>query len=119
MSEPVIPLIDRELVDDIRRVERASGRNDVFSGFVGKLEGFLAGFGAEFAACVARGDAAGAVRAAHTLKGTCRQLGAPALGELFADIEASAKAGDYVEAKRRFDGGAGLIAESLEALKRA
>lgn len=119
MSEPAIPLLDRELIEDIRRVERATGRKDVFSGLVGKLEGFLAGFGAEFSGCVARGDAAAAVRAAHTLKGTCRQLGAPALGELFAEIELSAKAGDYVEAKRKFDGGAGLIAESLAALKHA
>ncbi|HEV7476226.1 MAG TPA: Hpt domain-containing protein [Burkholderiales bacterium] len=118
MSERT-PLLDPELIDEIRRVERATGRNDVFSGFVHKLEGFLAGFAADFAACVARGDAAAAVRAAHTLKGTCRQLGAPALGDLFADIERSAKAGDYVEAKRKFDGAADLIAQSLEALKRA
>jgi HPt (histidine-containing phosphotransfer) domain-containing protein len=118
MSERT-PLLDPELIDEIRRVERATGRNDVFSGFVRKLEGFLAGFAADFSACVARGDAAAAVRAAHTLKGTCRQLGAPALGELFAQVELSAKAGDYVEAKRKFDGGADLIAQSLEALKRA
>ena len=67
----------------------------------------------------ARGDTTAATRSAHTLKGTCRQLGAAALGNLFADIERSAKAGDYAEAKRRFEGGASLIAQSLEALKRA
>ena len=59
------------------------------------------------------------MRAAHTLKGTCRQLGAVALGELFAEIESSAKAGDYDEAKRKFEAGAGLIAQSIEALKQA
>jgi hypothetical protein len=53
------------------------------------------------------------------LKGTCHQLGAQALGDLFADIERSTKAGDYAEAKRKFDGGASLIAQSLEALKHA
>ena len=68
---------------------------------------------------MARGDTTAATRSAHTLKGTCRQLGAAALGNLFADIERSAKAGDYAEAKRRFEGGASLIAQSLEALKRA
>jgi hypothetical protein len=41
------------------------------------------------------------------------------LGELFADIERSAKAGDYGEAQRTFDAGADLIANSLDALKRA
>jgi HPt (histidine-containing phosphotransfer) domain-containing protein len=91
----------------------------VLSGFVRKLEDTLAGFGATFSEFVARGDSAGAIRAAHTLKGTCRQLGAVALGELFAEIEVSAKAGDYAAAKRKFEGAAPLIAQSLEALKSA
>ena len=112
-------LIDRERIDEIRRIEHATGRTDVLSGFVRKLEGFIAGFGTTFSDCVARGDTAGAERAAHTLKGTCRQLGAEALGDLFAEIERSAKAGDYAEAKRKFDGGAGLVAQSIEALKQA
>jgi HPt (histidine-containing phosphotransfer) domain-containing protein len=113
------PLLDRQSIDEIRHIERKVGRNDVLSGFVRMLEDTLAGFAATFSDCVARGDTAGAARAAHTLKGTCLQLGAQALGDLFADIERSAKAGDYAEAKRKFDGGAGLIAQSLEALKHA
>jgi HPt (histidine-containing phosphotransfer) domain-containing protein len=112
-------LLDRDLIAQIRAIEQASGRNDVLSGFVRKLEGHLAGFRAAFCDFIERGDIGAAVRAAHTLKGTCRQLGAQALGDLFADIERSAKAGDYAEAKRRFDGAAGLIADSLEALKHA
>ena len=113
------PLIDPALIEEIRRIERATGRNDVLSGFVQKLEANLAGFGAAFSAQVARGDAAGAVRAAHTLKGTCRQLGAPALGDLFADIEQAAKAGDFAGAQRKFEAGASLVAQSIEALKSA
>jgi HPt (histidine-containing phosphotransfer) domain-containing protein len=112
------PVLDRKLIEEIRRIERATGRDDVLSRFVGKLESNLADFGAAFSDYIARGDTTGAVRAAHTLKGTCSQLGARALGDLFADIEHSAKAGDYAEAKRKFDGGASLIAQSLEALKR-
>ena len=112
-------LLDRALIDEIKRIERATGRNDVLSGFVHKLESSLAGFGAAFSDYIARGDTTGAVRAAHTLKGTCHQLGAQALGDLFAEIERSAKAGDYVDAKRKFDGAASLIAQSLDALKRA
>lgn len=118
-QEPASPLLDRSLIEEIRRIERATGKNDVLSGFVLKLEGYLAGFATAFSGCVARGDTAGAVRAAHTLKGTCRQLGAQALGNLFAEIEASAKAGDYAGAKRKFDGAGSLITESLEALKQA
>jgi len=112
-------LIDQEPIEEIRRIERATGRSDVFSGFVRKLEGMLEAFGPTFAESVARGDIAGAVRAAHTLKGTSRQLGAKALGDLFAEIEAAAKAGDYDGAKAKFEAGASLVAESLEALRRA
>ena len=112
-------LLDRALIDEIRRIERATGRDDVLAGFVRELEGNLADFGAAFSDYIARGDATRAVRAAHTLKGVCDQLGARALGDLFADIERSAKAGDYAEAKRKFDGSAGLIAQSLEALRHA
>ena len=66
-----------------------------------------------------RAEVGAAVRAAHTLKGTCRQLGALALGNLFGEIESAAKVGDFVRAQRKFDDGAELIARSLEALKRA
>ena len=113
------PLIDPKLIAEIRLVERSSGQSNVLSGLVRKLEAHLADFPGGFAACVARGDATGAARAAHTMQGSCRQLGASALGDLFAAIEASAKAGDYTEAKRRFEAGAELVAQSLEALKRA
>ena len=119
MNERGNMLIDHQLIEEIRRIEHATGRNDVLSGFVRKLEENIAGFGDAFAGYVARGDKTGAVRAAHTLKGTCLQLGAQALGDLFSDIEDSAKAGDYAEAKRKFDSAGGLIAESLEALKQA
>ncbi|TMH28705.1 MAG: Hpt domain-containing protein [Betaproteobacteria bacterium] len=122
MREPmdaVTLLLDPEAIAQIRVVEHAIGRNDLFSGLVAKLEGHLNGFGAAWSELMARGDTTAATRSAHTLKGTCRQLGAAALGNLFADIERSAKAGDYAEAKRRFEGGASLIAQSLEALKRA
>jgi HPt (histidine-containing phosphotransfer) domain-containing protein len=112
-------LIDQEPIEEIRRIERATGRGDVFSGFIRKLESMLEAFAPGFADCLSRGDTAGAVRAAHTLKGTSRQLGAKALGDLFAEIEAAAKAADYDGAKRKFDEGAVLIAQSLEALKRA
>jgi HPt (histidine-containing phosphotransfer) domain-containing protein len=112
-------LLDRKCIDEIRHIERAAGRNDVLSGFVRTLEGNLAAFGTAFSDYIARGDASGAARAAHTLKGACHQLGAQALGDLFGDIERSAKAGDYADAKRRFDSGASLIAQSIEALKQA
>src|SRR5687767_9888726 len=112
-------LIDPQLVEEIRQVERAMGRTYLFSGFVAKLQESLAAFPAAFADSVARGDEKAAVRAAHTLKGTCRQLGALALGDLFGEIEQAAKAGDFGAAQRKFEAGADLVAQSLKALKSA
>ena len=117
--DAVTLLLDPEAIAQIRVVERAIGRNDLFSDLVAKLEGNVNGFGAAWTELIARGDTTGATRAAHTLKGTCRQLGAAALGDLFAEIELSTKAGDHAEAKRKLDASASLIAQSLEALKRA
>jgi len=112
-------LLDCDLIAEIRRVGRATGRDDLHSVFVHKLEASLAGFRATFSDLIARGDAIGAVRAAHTLKGSSRQLGAQALGELFSDIERLAKAGEHAAALRTFDAAADLVAESIDALKRA
>lgn len=118
-AAPVSALLDPRCIEEIRYVERAVGRNDVLSGFVGTLERNLASFAAAFAEAVARGDDKGAARTAHTLKGACHQLGAQALGNLFAEIERSARSGDYADATRRFEAGARLIEESLQALKQA
>jgi HPt (histidine-containing phosphotransfer) domain-containing protein len=115
----VTALLNHEAIAQIRTIESSVGRTDLFSGFVRKLEATVSGFSATFSDSIARGDTKGAERAAHTLKGICRQLGAHALGDLFEDIERSARAGNYAEAKRKFDDGAELISQSLEALRQA
>lgn len=112
-------LLDQDLIAEIRRIEQAGGRDGIFARCVRNLESNLAGFAEAFSASVARGDTVGAARAAHSLKGSCQQLGAAALGQVFADIERCAKGGNYAEALRTFDGNAALIADSLDALKRA
>ena len=112
-------LLDYGLIAEIKRVGHVTGRDDLLFGFIRNLEDNLAGFEGTFRQCLERGDAKGAVRAAHTLKGSCRQLGAHALGDLFAEVERSAKAGDHAGARREFEAGAGLIARSLQALKQA
>jgi HPt (histidine-containing phosphotransfer) domain-containing protein len=112
-------MLDYELIDEIKRIGQLSGREDLLLGFVRNLESSLDAFRATFVDCVTRGDALGAAAAAHALKGSCRQLGAAALGDLFAEIERSAKCGDYAAAERAFAAGSGLIAQSIAALKRA
>lgn len=110
-------LLDQSRVEEIKQIEREVGRDDVLSGFVRTLQSNLEGFGAALSDHIGRGDIRGAERAAHTLKGACLQLGAKAVGDLFGDIESSIHAGDYSEAKRRFDSAASLIALSLDALR--
>lgn len=112
-------ILDQDLVAEIRRIEQASGRDGIFSGCVSKLESNLGEFAESFSNFIAHGDTTGAARAAHTLKGSSRQLGAQALGDLFAEIEHWAKVGKYAEAQRAFAEGGDLIAESLQALKAA
>jgi HPt (histidine-containing phosphotransfer) domain-containing protein len=119
MSEAAFILLDPSCVAEIRQLERKVGRSDVLSGFIRALECNLAGFPAAFRHCLANGDPGGAMRAAHTLKGSTLQLGAQALAELFGEIEAAAKAGDYAAALRKFHAASDLIAQSLEALKQA
>jgi len=112
-------LLDSDLIAEIKRVGHATGRHDLHAVFVRKLEESLADFPATFSRHLAHGDTTAAVRAAHTLKGSCRQIGAHALGDLFCEIERSAKAGDYAAAKRIFEGASDLVAQSLDALKQA
>jgi HPt (histidine-containing phosphotransfer) domain-containing protein len=118
-TEMACLLLDRELIAQIKLIEHATGQHGMLSEFVRRLEGNLAAFGAALPDYIARGDTAGATLAAHTLKGICLQLGALELGDLFAEIERSVQADNYAEAKRTFEGGADLIAQSLEALKHA
>src|SRR5215831_2968842 len=101
MNAESSPLLDQSLVDEIRQVERATGKHGLFVGFVQKLEEDLT----TFARSIGASDASAAAKAAHKLKGACRQLGVAALGDLFAQVEAAAKAGDQAEALRRFAGG--------------
>lgn len=121
MSEiaPVPALLDATCIAEIRQLECKLGRSDVLCGFIRNLEHNLAGFRAAYCDCLGRGDAKGATRAAHTVKGSCLQLGAQALADLFEKIERSANAGDHAGALHAFDRAAALIFESLEALKSA
>jgi HPt (histidine-containing phosphotransfer) domain-containing protein len=112
-------LLDPQFIEEIRQIERATGRTDVLVQFVTMLEEDLAAFVSAFPQHLARGDAAQAASAAHKMKGACRQLGAHALGELFAEVEATAKAGNVAEAGRRFEAGSSLIGRSIQALKQA
>jgi HPt (histidine-containing phosphotransfer) domain-containing protein len=77
-------------------------------GFLGELIGdFLADAPMQLDSLrqtAASGDAAGARRAAHTLKGNARTFGAAELASLCAEIEAAAGAGHIGTVLARVDG---------------
>jgi signal transduction histidine kinase/DNA-binding response OmpR family regulator/HPt (histidine-containing phosphotransfer) domain-containing protein len=108
-------LLDRERFEEIKMLTDEAGP-DVFSGLVRGLEKDLNAFDAGVDGWIAQRDANGMSRAAHSLKGSSRSLGAQALGDLFAEIEKTAKTGDITEAHRIYTAGRKTGPDSILAL---
>lgn len=109
------PLLDRDRFEEIRMLTDEAGP-DVFNGLVRGLEKDLNAFDAGLDGWMAKHDANGMSRAAHSLKGSSHSLGAQALGELFAEIEKVAKSGDIAEAHRIYAARRNTGADSISAL---
>jgi HPt (histidine-containing phosphotransfer) domain-containing protein len=108
-------LLDRERYEEIRMLTDEAGP-DVFGGLVRGLEKDLNAFDAGLAGWLAQKDAVTLTRAAHTLKGSSHSLGAQAMGNLFAEVEKRAKAGDIEGAGRVYTEGRKTAADSIAAL---
>ena len=108
-------LLDRGRFEEIRQLTDEAGP-DVFSGLVRSLEKELNAFDARFSGWIAQRDAAAVARAAHALKGSSHSLGAQALGDLFAELEQLAKAGNLPEAARKYAESKTIGGESILAL---
>ncbi|HTE14097.1 MAG TPA: Hpt domain-containing protein, partial [Burkholderiales bacterium] len=118
-SAPVTSqLLDRERYEEIRMLTNEAGPN-VFSGLVSRLEKDLNAFDAALVGWMAQQDATGFARAAHSLKGSSLSLGAQALGNLFADVEKLAKAGNLEDAGRKYSQGKDIGVASIAALNHA
>jgi signal transduction histidine kinase/CheY-like chemotaxis protein/HPt (histidine-containing phosphotransfer) domain-containing protein len=115
-SGPDAPvLLNRERFEEIKMLTDEAGP-DVFSALVRGLEKDMNAFDAGLNGWTAQQDANGMSRAAHSLKGSSQSLGAQALGDLFANIEKVARAGDIAEARRIYAAGRNISADSLIAL---
>ena len=117
---PLAPalLLDAKRSLEIRDLMRETGA-DLYQEMIGNLDKDLAQFADALDALAAtRGtpDAA-LIRHAHSLKGASRGVGAQALGDLFAELEQLAKAGDVAALTRRHVDSQTLIAQSLQALR--
>ena len=94
--------LGRECEEDVLGPMVNSIRTDV-----GRLQALLAAAGP---------DARALVLATHSLKGVTLTAGAQALGELFADCERLANAGEFGQLKTHLENGRQLIDDSLTAL---
>ena len=96
------------------------GDDPVFVGEV--VDAFLADAPRQVAAmrtALAAGDLAALGRAAHTLKGNGRDLGATGLAEIARTIEEQARAGDVTDAGPRIDAAEAALARVASALEAA
>jgi HPt (histidine-containing phosphotransfer) domain-containing protein len=70
------------------------GKETLYLSLLRKFVSTQGGFGTDLSAALDAGDYSSAERIAHTLKGVCGNLGAPALGALAGDLEKSLAARD-------------------------
>jgi HPt (histidine-containing phosphotransfer) domain-containing protein len=110
------PLIDIERVAEVIDLI-CEGEPAAFARWIDHLETDVA----KFAALLAGAGTTESIRslqgAAHALKGTCLNLGASALGGLFAALERDAKEGNLTTLHQRYAGGRELKAQSIRALR--
>ena len=72
----------------------------------------------ELAQAFDRGDAAGAAKLAHSLKGMCGVVRCTALFEAAMGMETSAKSGDLEAAMKLFTTFESMLAQSIEEMRR-
>ena len=112
-----LQLLNRERYEEIKMLTDEAGP-EVFAGLVRGLEKDLNAFDSSVSGWIAQKDAANFTRAAHSLKGSSHSLGAQAVGNLFAEIEKAAKAGDIEAAARHYTEGKAICAASIVALNK-
>jgi HPt (histidine-containing phosphotransfer) domain-containing protein len=109
-------LLDEVRAHEIRDMFRQVNP-DTYKRMRDNLARDLAAFAAALQAYVPGAPVDDIRRNAHSLKGSSRGMGAQALGDLFAELEQLAKAGDIPAAIQRHALGALLIEQSQEALR--
>ncbi len=95
--------IDRAVLDGLRELQDADDP-DLVDAVIGIFLGDTPRRLAALRAALARGDAGAVVREAHTLKGSCGNLGARPMAERASTLEALARAGKLVPVPALLDG---------------
>jgi signal transduction histidine kinase/CheY-like chemotaxis protein len=107
-----------ELLNEVQAraiVELAQGADeDLLGGMIGSLQNELA----HFASMIASNDAAPSIaRVAHGIKGAASNLGARAMGDLYAEFEKFANEGNLASIQNRLEESKLLAAQSVQALR--
>ena len=107
-------------LEQLREVIDLMGEDDpaAFDRWIVRLESELAEF-KKLLPLVRAEDGPRATSAAHSLKGTCLVMGAQALAERFAELEACSKGGKIAEFNRLATESRELETASLQALREA
>lgn len=111
-----IMLIDPERVEEVIDLI-CEGEPAAFDRWIAYLESDLAKFGMLLPGAGTTESIRDIQSAAHLLKGTCLNIGAQALGALFAALERDAKEGKSTALNQRYAEGRVLEARSVHALR--
>jgi HPt (histidine-containing phosphotransfer) domain-containing protein len=109
-------LIDHERAEEVIDLI-CEGEHAAFGGWVDHLETDLAKFEALLPATDTMESNRGIQGAAHSIKGTCLNLGAIALGELFSLVEQDAKEGKLAALNQRYAESLTIKTESIRELR--
>ena len=115
-SAVVTPLVDHERVLEMIDLI-CEGEPAAFGSWVGYLEADLAKFAALMSDAGSTDRNLNILNTAHALKGTCLNLGAPALGALFAELEKHAKEGQWDALLLRYQESRALEIQSTNSLR--
>jgi HPt (histidine-containing phosphotransfer) domain-containing protein len=110
------PLIDHERAEEVIDLI-CEGEHAAFGGWVDHLETDLAKFEALLPATDTMESNRDIQGAAHSIKGTCLNLGAIALGELFSTLEQDAKEGKLAALNQRYAESFKIKTESIRELR--
>jgi signal transduction histidine kinase/CheY-like chemotaxis protein len=115
---PAAPVIDPSVLETLRQMGGGPGV-DVLGDLLGLFRGDSLPLLAAMREAVGRGDASGLRQAAHSLKGAASNLGATALADLCARLEAMGRAGSVAEAEPLLLGAERQYSEVSAALEAA
>lgn len=115
-SSASTPLIDHERAEEVIDLI-CEGEHAAFGGWVDHLEADLTKFEALLPAIDTMESNRSIQGAAHAIKGTCLNLGAMALGELFSTLEQDAKEGKYAALNQRYAESFSVKSESIRELR--